>query len=109
MKNFYAGTFMNREELGKVGIFYPIKLEYYKVTEEKAGREVYGVEIVKTKYREEKPEVEREMELGITNQETVINHFLNILKEGEVTPTQLEYIVQDIVKKEEERKIYLEA
>lgn len=108
MKNFYAGTFMNREELGKVGIFYPIKLEYYKVTEEKAGREIYGVEIVKTKYKDEKPEIERKTELSITNQETEIERFLNILKDGEVTPAQLEYIVQDVIK-QEEKKIYLEA
>ena len=30
MKHFYAGTFINREDLKSVGIEYPVKLEYYK-------------------------------------------------------------------------------
>ena len=30
MKHFYAGTFINRDDLKSIGIEYPIKLEYYK-------------------------------------------------------------------------------
>ena len=55
MKHFYAGTFMNREDLKCIGIDYPIKLEYYKTKPNKdmVKNEYdikYGIEIVKTSY-----------------------------------------------------------
>ena len=31
MKTFFGGMFMNKENLRKEGILYPIKLEYYKI------------------------------------------------------------------------------
>ncbi len=30
MKQFYAGTFMSKDDLANVGVNYPVKLEYYK-------------------------------------------------------------------------------
>lgn len=109
MKNFYAGTFMNRTELAKEGIFYPIKLEYYKVTEVEEGREIYGIEVIKTKYNKQEPEIERETKLHITDRENEIHRLLNCLKEGEVTPTQLEYVIRDLTYVAERIELSLEA
>ena len=39
MKSFYGGIFMKKENLEEAGIPYPIKLEYYKIIEEKNYRE----------------------------------------------------------------------
>lgn len=35
MKTFYGGKFIAKSKLEKEGIFYPIKLEYYKSIETK--------------------------------------------------------------------------
>ena len=53
MKTFYADTFMDKKGLEKEGIYYPIKLDYYKManqTEEDEKVLKYGIEVVKTKY-----------------------------------------------------------
>ena len=36
MKTFFGGMFMNKENLRKEGILYPIKLEYYKIKDLKS-------------------------------------------------------------------------
>ena len=34
LKNFFGSIFLNRNELEEAGINYPIKVEYYKITNE---------------------------------------------------------------------------
>ena len=34
MKNFFGSIFINRDKLYEAGINYPIKVEYYKITNE---------------------------------------------------------------------------
>ena len=34
LKNFFGSIFINRDELLEAGINYPIKVEYYKITNE---------------------------------------------------------------------------
>ena len=34
LKNFFGSIFINRDELSEAGINYPIKVEYYKITDE---------------------------------------------------------------------------
>ena len=34
LKNFFGSIFINRERLKEAGINYPIKVEYYKITNE---------------------------------------------------------------------------
>ena len=34
VKNFFGSIFINRDELKEAGIDYPIKVEYYKITNE---------------------------------------------------------------------------
>ena len=53
MKTFYGGTFINMEQLKESNIYTPIKLEYYKIKNEKNYKENYGIEIFKTKYKGE--------------------------------------------------------
>ena len=55
MKTFYGGKFIVKSKLEKEGIFYPIKLEYYKSIETKENRPSdnyarFGISVVKTEY-----------------------------------------------------------
>ena len=85
MKKFYGGIFMDKDKLKKVGIFYPIKIEYYKIKEE--GKiDIFGVEVIKTEYRNNTVSIEKENINRITDDENEANHILDLLKENEVTP-----------------------
>ena len=102
MKRFYAGTFINREELRKVGIDYPIKLEYYKTNQSENLLEEmntkYGIEIVKTSYINECVEVENIKIEEIIEDESIVNQILDKLKRNEVTPVSAQYVVEDLLK-----------
>ena len=103
MKYFFGCTFMNREELQKIGVKYPIKLDYYKtktnIEEVKNENEIkYGVEVIKTSYINEKVEIERKYMPEILKDEIKINNILSKLKENKVTPISAEYIVEDLIR-----------
>ena len=98
MKHFYAGTFMNREELKNVGIDYPIKLEYYKTKELEEAEETFGIEVVKTSYIHDKVATENVKIESLTKEEPIINTILDTLKKNEVTPINATYIVEDLLK-----------
>ena len=103
MKYFFGCTFMNQEELQKIGVKYPIKLDYYKTktNEENVRNEneiKYGVEVIKTSYINEKVEIETKYIPEILNDEIKINDILSKLKENKVTPISAEYIVEDLLK-----------
>ena len=101
MKQFYAGTFMSKDDLANVGVNYPVKLEYYK-TESKFFKEIgesrYGIEVIKTSYLNEGIKVENSKITGIAKDEKIVNKILDIMKKNEVTPVCAEYIVQDLLK-----------
>ena len=42
MKTFFGGMFMNKENLRKEGILYPIKLEYYKIKDLKSSSQSWN-------------------------------------------------------------------
>lgn len=103
MRNFFGCTFMNREQLADIGVKYPIKLEYYKtITNEENVRSEndvkYGIEIVKTSYKEENVEVETKAIPEIIKDELKINKILHKFKQNEVTPVSAEYIIEDFLK-----------
>lgn len=98
MKTFFGGMFMNKDELRREGILHPIKLEYYKIKDIKSKNDIFGVEIVKTEYINEKVKVERASVDRLTNDESIENKVLDILKRNEVTPIGLNDVVQDLVK-----------
>lgn len=43
MKNFFGSIFINRDELREAGIEYPIKVEYYKITNEIPSRQKINI------------------------------------------------------------------
>ena len=103
MKHFYAGTFMNREDLKCIGIDYPIKLEYYKTKPNKdmVKNEYdikYGIEIVKTSYNHNEINTENIEIVEFTKDEKLVNKILETLKRNEVTPINAEYVVEDLLK-----------
>lgn len=103
MKFFFGCTFMSREELSSIGAKYPIKLEYYKTKEENIlnEREVkYGVEIIKTSYKNEIVDIERKTIPEIINDEKMIEKILDKLKQNKVTPIAASYVIEDLLKAE---------
>ncbi len=98
MKTFFGGMFMNKEELRKEGILYPIKLEYYKIKDLKSKNDIFGIEVVKTEYINEEVKVEKASIDKLTNDEKIENSILDILKRNEVTPVILEDVIEDLVK-----------
>lgn len=101
MKNFFGSIFINRDKLEEAGINYPIKVEYYKITNENKRVEkdntIYGVEVIKTEYRD-KIGVEQNKVEHITNDEKEINEILTLIKGNEVTPIGLDDVLIEIKK-----------
>ena len=99
MKNFFGSIFINRDKLEEAGINYPIKVEYYKITNEeekmKQNKLIYGIQVIKTEYKN-KIGVEQEKIEHITNDENEISRILSIMKENEVTPIGLEDVILEI-------------
>lgn len=99
MKNFFGSIFINRDDLKEAGINYPIKVEYYKITNEDKMKQknklIYGIQIIKTEYKE-KIGVEQNKIEEITNNEKEIEKYLNIVKENEVTPIGLEDVIIEL-------------
>ena len=99
MKNFFGSIFINRDELREAGIDYPIKVEYYKITNEqekiKQNKLKYGIQIIKTEYKE-KIGVEQSKIEDITNDENEITKILYLMKNNEVTPIGLEDVILEI-------------
>ena len=85
----------------KEGIYHPIKLEYYKITNEletvDKSKTKFGVEIVKKEYKKEGTKVENEEVQYVTNNEKEVEEVLRILEKGEATPINLKYIIEDIM------------
>ena len=99
MKNFFGSIFINRDELLEAGINYPIKVEYYKITNEpeKENKLLYGIQVIKTEYKD-KIGVEQNRIEHITNDESEITKMLSLIKENEVTPIGLEDVIIEIKK-----------
>ena len=97
MKNFFGSIFINRDELSKAGINYPIKVEYYKITDENRDKLTYGIQVIKTEYRD-KIGIEQKRIEHLTNDEKEIINMLGLVKEYEVTPVGLEDVIIEIKK-----------
>ena len=99
MKSFFGSIFINRDRLKEAGIDYPIKVEYYKITNEqekvKQNKLKYGIQIIKTEYKE-KIGVEQNKIEDITNDENEITKILYLMKNNEVTPIGLEDVILEI-------------
>ncbi|MBO5478338.1 MAG: hypothetical protein J6A04_01255 [Clostridia bacterium] len=95
MKSFYGGTYIGREILEENGIYHPIRLEYYKIENEESNKLFYGIEVVKTEYKETVPKVEKNEVKNITMNETEIIEILEKFKRGTVMPDFLEEMVEE--------------
>ncbi len=96
-KKFYDGIFMEQENLRQNGIYHQIKIDYYKtekLLEDKSTKK-YGIEIVKTEYKDEETKVECNEMYEISNKESEINEILEIFKQNEVTPICAEDVIED--------------
>lgn len=99
---FFGGIFIDGQTLQEAGIKYPIKLEYYKNINEdeiiKREKEIYGLNIIKTEYRDGETKVEEKRINHITDDERKIDKILNLFKEHSVTPIHAEYILEDLLR-----------
>ena len=98
MKNFFDGVFIPKKELENAGVKYPIRLEYYKTTEENTENK-YGIEIVKAKYLGEQIEIETKEIKNLTNSEEEQERILEILKDNIVTPLGVQDVLEEIMEK----------
>lgn len=101
MKKFYAGVIINKEEL-KESNSNRIELEYYKISKKKKESiskktNLYGIEVVKKEYIGKKKIKEKSDICNLTNDESVINTLLGILKANKVTPIALNEIVEEVL------------
>lgn len=94
VKTFFGDIFINQQELEKEGIKHPIKVEYYKTTDEKQGETNYGIEIIKKEYKiieEDKIQLDK-----LTKEESEIEEILNLLKNNEVTTIGAKDVIEDL-------------
>ena len=104
MRTFFGGKFIEKEKLLEAGIQYPIKLEYYKKSDEennlRKNKPKYGISIVKTSYMQNDIEIETKEIEFLSNDEVQIEKILKMFKENDVTPVSAEYILTDLSKQE---------
>ena len=100
MKVFYGGKFIEKSKLEEVGIFYPIKLEYYTSIDSEISNNgsYFGISIVKTEYKKDNVIVETKDIRNITQSEIAVDNLLNLFKENEVTPVNAQEIMYDLRK-----------
>ncbi len=104
MKTFFDGIFISKEHLKEAGIKFPIKLEYYKTTREEISKNArenenkYGIEIVKTEYREGNVKVETKEINNVANNVKDQEKILTLLRNNEVTPIGVEDVLEDLLK-----------
>jgi len=97
MKTFFGGTCISKEQLVKNNIYHPIRLEYYKTEQVEDYKTIYGIEVVKTEYKEGNVNVENKVIDRITYEENTINKILQQFKLGEITPVVSEEMVRELL------------
>ena len=101
----YCGaTLINKNNSIETNVKNNIKLEYYSIEEqiytESETTTLYGVSILKKEYSKHKVKCERSSVQKVsTNKNTVMN-IIRVLKNCKVTPTTLEYVLEDLLKQE---------
>lgn len=95
----YGEVLLDEELLRKNKIYNNIELEYYKIKSNKqfeTENTMYGIEIVKKEYVNNEIKEEKEIIETLTKNEQIVDNVLEKLKNNEVTPTSLEYIIEDL-------------
>ena len=98
MKTFFDGIFINKNRLLDEGIEYPVKLEYYKtITGNENVENKYGIEVVKTIYKDGNENIEKNEVPNITNNQNEADRILSILRDNEVTPSFIKDALDEII------------
>lgn len=98
MKKFYGGIFISKEKLLEESKVNLIKVEYYEIYNENNYNSRYGIEVVKTEYKENDILTENIVLEKITDNENVEREILNLFKRNEVTPISANEIIEDLIK-----------
>ncbi len=98
MKSFYGGTYVGKEILAVNDIYYPVRLEYYKTETIENYQSVYGIEVIKTEYKDDTIKVENKVVYKVTSEENKINHILEQFKSGKITPAVTEEMLEELLK-----------
>ena len=93
-ENIFGGKFIAKSKLEKEGIFYPIKLEYYKSIEKDENRPnnnyvKFGISVVKTEYIPDNIKIVSREVKDISTDESKIENLLAILKEKKLLQLRL--------------------
>lgn len=97
MKTFFDGIFIDKNRLLEEGIKYPVKIEYYKtITGKENVENKYGIEIVKTEYKEENINIEKEEVYEVTNNSNEADKILTLLRDNEVTPIAIKDVLYEL-------------
>ena len=97
LKTFFDGIFIDKDRLLEEGIKYPVKIEYFKtITGKENVENKYGIEIVKTEFKNENINVESKEVPNITNNANEADKILKILRDNEVTPIAMQDVLDDI-------------
>ena len=76
---------------------YPVKIEYYKtITGKENVENKYGIEIVKTEYKEENINIEKEEIYELTNNSNEADKILTLLRDNEVTPIAIKDVLYEL-------------
>ncbi len=97
----YGGILLNEEELKTNNIYHNIEVEYYKITNDKTSlfqgkSKTYGIEVVMREYINGEVKTENEQIPALTKNEQIIEKVLEVLKNNEVTPTTVKYVIEDL-------------
>ena len=97
MKTFFDGIYIDGSQIDEENE-YPIKLEYYKITELKENVKAnYGIEIVKSEFIQGKVNIENSKVENITSDNDEIEKILNMLKNNKVTPIGIQDALEEIL------------
>lgn len=94
MKKIYSSNYVAKEILDENNIDHPIKLDYYRIKDEETEG-MYGVEIIKTEYKETGIQRESKIVENVTSNEKQMNLFLENISKGLVTPAFIEEITNE--------------
>ena len=97
LKTFFDGIFIDKNRLLEEGIKYPVKIEYFKtITGKENVENKYGIEIVKTEFKNGNINVESNEVPNITNNNSEADRILKILRDNEVTPIAMQDVLDDL-------------
>lgn len=93
MKEFHSEQFLGEDMLSERNVKCPMRLTYYM--NEQENEHGFGIEVVKTEYREEGVKIESKKIDNLTKDKNSVNECLEKLSRGAVTPISVEEIVNE--------------